>query len=95
MYSRMKFALFFRSFDSWYIIKFLLTETSGKQYVCGPSTVDVSAVSGPQNIDREHRQSRVHKTYCFPRSQSISVNYVTIELVSVMNRDNIQVIYLE
>ena len=30
---------------------------------CGPSTVDVS------DID-----SRVHKTYCFPRSQSISVN---------------------
>ena len=23
----------------------------------------------------KHRQSRVHKTYCFPRSQSISVNY--------------------
>ena len=32
-YSRMKFALFFRFFDSWYIIKYLLTETSGKQYV--------------------------------------------------------------
>ena len=24
----------------------------------------------------KHRQSRVHKTYCFPRSQSISVKYV-------------------
>ena len=33
MYFRMKFALFFRFFDSWYIIKYLLTETSGKQYV--------------------------------------------------------------
>ena len=29
----MMFALFFRFFDSWYIIKYLLTETSGKQYV--------------------------------------------------------------
>ena len=29
----MKFALFFRFFDSWYIIKYLLTKTSGKQYV--------------------------------------------------------------
>ena len=26
-----KFALFFRFFDSWYIIKYLLTETSGKK----------------------------------------------------------------
>ena len=25
--------IFFRFFDSWYIIKYLLTETSGKQYV--------------------------------------------------------------
>ena len=33
MYFRMKFTLFFRFFDSWYIIKYLLTETSGKQYV--------------------------------------------------------------
>ena len=47
---RMKFALFFRFFDSWYIIKYLLTETSGKQYVLW--TRD-----------------------CFPRPQSISVNY--------------------
>ena len=31
MYFHMKFALFFRFFDSWYIIKYLLTETSGKQ----------------------------------------------------------------
>ena len=42
---RMKFALFLRLFDSWYIIKYLLTETSEKQYVCTLSTV-----SGPQNI---------------------------------------------
>ena len=33
MYFRMKFALFFRFFDSWYIIKYLLTDTSGKQYI--------------------------------------------------------------
>ena len=33
MYFRMKFALFFRFFDSWYIIKYLLTGTSRKQYV--------------------------------------------------------------
>ena len=33
MYFRMKFALFFCLFDSWYIIKYLLTETSGKQQV--------------------------------------------------------------
>ena len=33
---------------------------------CGPSTVD------------EHRQSLVHKTYCFPRSQSISVNCLLV-----------------
>ena len=26
MYFRMRFALFFRFFDSWYIIKYLLTE---------------------------------------------------------------------
>ena len=33
---------------------------------CGPETADVS---------RGEAESRVHKTYCFPRSQSISVNY--------------------
>ena len=49
MYFRMKFALFFRVFDSWYIIKYLLTVI----------------------ID-----SLVHKTYCFPRPQSISVKCV-------------------
>ena len=42
-----KFALFLRFFDSWYIIKYLLTETSGKQYVlwtldcrCSTSNID-------------------------------------------------------
>ena len=55
--------------------KYLLAETSGKQYVCGPSTVDVSLGFNSGNIDSlgKHRQSRVHKTYCFPRSQSISM----------------------
>ena len=71
MYFRMKFALFFRFFDSWFIIKYLLTETSGKQYVLW--TVDVRV--------HQHRQSRVHKTYCFPRSQSISVNYLMVVLM--------------
>ena len=33
MYFHMKFAFFFLFFDPWYIIKYLLTETSGKQYV--------------------------------------------------------------
>ena len=31
--------------------------------------------SGPSTTD-EHRQSRVHKTYSFPRSQSISVKKI-------------------
>ena len=36
MYFRMKSALFFRFFDDWYLMKYLLTEASGKQYVlCG------------------------------------------------------------
>ena len=48
----MKFALFFRFFDSWYIIKYLLTETSGKQYMfCRPSTVDVLLGFALGNID--------------------------------------------
>ena len=62
-----EFALFFRFFDSWYIIKYLLTETSVKQYALW-TLVD---------------QPRVHKTYCFPRSQSISVNYY-IPIVKVL-----------
>ena len=71
MYFRMKFALFFRLFDSWYIIKYLLTETSGKQYVLW--TLDCRCF--PRLRLGKHRQSRVHKTYCFPPSQSISVKY--------------------
>ena len=59
MYFRMKFALFFRFLHSWYIIKYLLTETLGKQYVLW--TLDCRC---------QHRQSRVHKTYCFLRSQN-------------------------
>ena len=66
MYFRTEFALFFRFFDSWHIIKYLLTETSGKQFVLW--TLDCRCFD-------EHRQSRIHKTYCFPPSQSISVNY--------------------
>ena len=59
MYFRVKFALYFRFFDSWYIIKYLLIETSGKQYVlwtldcrCFPSASprETSTISGPQNI---------------------------------------------
>ena len=61
----------FRFFDSWYIIKYLLTETSGKQYVLW--TLDCRCFSRLRL--GKHRQSWVHKTYCFPRSQSISVNY--------------------
>ena len=72
MYFRMKFALFLHFFDSWFIIKYLLTETSGKQYVL-LTVVDVRVY--------QHRQSRVHKTYCFPRSQSISVNYLMVVLM--------------
>ena len=49
-YFRMKFALFFRFFDSWYIIKYLLTETSEKQYVLWTLDCRCSTVSGPQNI---------------------------------------------
>ena len=71
MYFRTKFALFFRFFDSWYIIEYLLTETSGKQYVLW--ALDCRCF--PRLRLGQHRQSRVHKAYCFPRSQSISVNY--------------------
>ena len=73
MYFCMKFTLF-RFFDSWYIIKYLLTETSGQQYVLW--TLDCRCF--PRLRLGKHRQSRVHKTYCFPRSQSISVNYFFI-----------------
>ena len=61
--------LFF-SFDIQYIIKYLLTETSRKQYVLW--TLDCRCF--PRLRLEKHRQSLVHKTYCFPRSQSISVN---------------------
>ena len=45
---------------------------------CGPSTVDVSSsVSG--------QQSRVHKTYCFPQSQAISVKYA----LRVLSREGV------
>ena len=73
-YFCIKFALSFRFFDSWYIIKYLLTETSGKQYVLW--TLDCRCF--PRLRLGKHRQSRVHKTYCFPRSQSISVKYQLI-----------------
>ena len=65
MYFRMKFALFFRFFDSWYIIKYLLTEPSVLW------TLDRRYF--PRLRLWKHQQSRVHKTYCFPWSQSISV----------------------
>ena len=81
MYFRVKFALYFRFFDSWYIIKYLLTETSGKQYVLW--TLDCRCF--PRLRLGKHRQSRVHKTYCFPRSQSISVkSYLTFPLPSLI-----------
>ena len=73
-YFYIKFALSFRFFDSWYIMKYLLTETSGKQYVLW--TLDCRCF--PRLRLGKHRQSRVHKTYCFPRSQSISVNYLSV-----------------
>ena len=44
-----KFALFFRWLDSWYIIKYLLTETSGKQYCI--VNVDVSRGEADRNFD--------------------------------------------
>ena len=39
----------------------------------------------PSASPREHRQSRVHKTYCFPRSQSISVKYA----LRVLSREGV------
>ena len=64
MYFCMKFALFFRFFDSCYIIKYLLTETSGKQYVFW--TLDCQCFPSA-------------KMQGFPRSQSISVNYYMLQ----------------
>ena len=80
----MKFALFLRFFDSWYIIKYLLTETSGKQYVLW--TLDCRCF--PRLRLGKHRQSRVHKTYCFPRSQSISVNCCRASARQLTNLDH-------
>ena len=51
MYFRVKFALYFRFFDSRYIIKYLLTETEGSSMFCGPSTADVSLGFASGNID--------------------------------------------
>ena len=82
MYFRVKFALYFRFIDSWYIIKYLLTETSGKQYVLW--TLDCRCF--PRLRLGKHRQSRVHKAYCFPRSQSISVNCFTFGLKSMIKQ---------
>ena len=45
----MKFALFFRLLRSWYIIKYLLTEISGKQYCV--VDVDVSRGEADRNFD--------------------------------------------
>ena len=69
----MKFALFFRFFDSWY--KYLLTEAFGMQLMfCGPSTADVC------NIDSLGST----KQYCFPQSQSISVRNYCMHLSPVI-----------
>ena len=75
----MKFDLSFRFFDSWYIIKYLLTETSGKQYVLWTSTVDVSPgfVSGNMDSLGKHGQSRETWTVSGPQNilfPSVSVN---------------------
>ena len=58
MYFRMKFALFFRFFDSWYIIKYLFTEISGKQYVlwtrdcrCFPRAQSISVKYCLQSVE--------------------------------------------
>ena len=51
MYFRTKSALFFRFFDSWYIIKYLLTETSGKQYVLWTLDCRFSLGFSSGNID--------------------------------------------
>ena len=74
------FVVLFFSFDTQYIIKYLLTETSGKQYVLW--TLDCRCF--PRLRLGKHRQSLVHKTYCFPRSQSISVNCVQVCILGLM-----------
>ena len=65
MYFRTKFASFFRFFDSWYIIKYLLTETEINSMFCGPETVAISQGEAEGNIDSrlikyQHRY-RSHK----------------------------------
>ena len=62
-------------------VEYLLTETSGKQYVLW--TRDCRCF--PQLRLRKHRQSLVHKTYCFPRSQSISVNCSNYQAISILS----------
>ena len=57
-----------------------MTETSGKRYILW--TLDgrlTFALFFRFFRLRKRRQSRVHKTYCFPRSQSISVNCYMLE----------------
>ena len=49
-----------------------MTETSGKQ--CVLWTLDRRCF--PRLRLGKHRRSRVHKTHCFPRSQSISDKYL-------------------
>ena len=56
-------------FDTWYIIKHLLTVTSGKQYVLW----SLDRRCFPRLRLGKHQRSRDHNTYCFPRFQSISV----------------------
>ena len=68
MYYRMKFAIFFRFVDSWCVIKYLLTETPGKQYVLW--TLGFTSV----NID-SLRSTKHTVSLLFPWSQSISVKY--------------------
>ena len=57
-------------FYTWYIIKYLLTETFGKQYVLW--TLDCQCF--PRFRLGKHCPSPVHKTCCFPQSQSRIVN---------------------
>ena len=55
---------------------------------CGTETVDVSLGFASGNIKakpREHRQSRVHKTYCFPE---VSVNKYLIIYQESKKRKN-------
>ena len=51
MFFRMNFALFFRFFDSWYIINTYWLRPRESSMFCGPSTVDVSLGFALGNID--------------------------------------------